>query len=394
VIRYCDDDSRAATFPLGAALSREVWNTDPYPVLAHLRRDEPITWSPAFGRWLVTSRDACIHVLRDTKHFTTESDQSPIQQALGRHMLTVDADHLRHRRPFQPEFRLSALETNDATSTFRRELAHRCLQSAGESFDLIPHATAFATRTMLQTVGLPLSWTVVAEAVEVFASALEGSIAPARAASSATDVRECVAALLSAGVGDGGRSEHGGILQRLRDGGSGLTEEEVGSNVLILLFGGIETTTSLIANTLWCMSQFNVPVSADAEVIGLAVDETLRFEPPVQTLTRYVRATTDLLGVQLEPGDTVECMIGAANRDPSHFVSPDVFDPYRHNNVDHLTLGLGVHHCIGNHLARREVVDFVLALVDLIPTVRIDLERTPAPQGHEFRRSQQLWANP
>ena len=136
-----------------------------------------------------------------------------------------------------------------------------------------------------------------------------------------------------------------------------LSQHELGSNVLLVLFGGIETTESMILNAAWALLAHPdalTAVRADPALLDGAIEESLRWEPAVQTCTRFATRALVLADAEVEEGDVVECMLGAANRDPAHFTDPDVFDITRPNASDHLSFGQGRHHCLGLHLARLE----------------------------------------
>ena len=85
----------------------------------------------------------------------------------------------------------------------------------------------------------------------------------------------------------------------------------------------------------------------------------------------------------------VQTMIGAANRDPDHFVEPDAFEPSRANAGDHLSFGTGRHLCLGAHLARMEIGAVLGALREWAPDLRFAGE-APELRGYEFRRPEAL----
>src|SRR5262249_6948734 len=117
-----------------------------------------------------------------------------------------------------------------------------------------------------------------------------------------------------------------------------LDDDEIVSNALIVLFGGIETTEAAIANAVWSLLAHPVALPTalrDDASLALAIEESLRWEPAVQTCTRYVAESIVLRGVSLVPGATVQCMIGAVNRDPGVFADPDTFKVDRSNASEH-----------------------------------------------------------
>src|SRR5262249_47050273 len=114
----------------------------------------------------------------------------------------------------------------------------------------------------------------------------------------------------------------------------------------------------------------------------------MRWEPAVQSCTRHVERETVLRGVTLAPGETVQCMLGAANRDPAYFTAPDVFDIRRPNASDHLSFGSGKHFCLGAALARTEVRAAISSLLARFPS--LGLASDQRPYGYEFRAPRSL----
>ncbi|HEX5267525.1 MAG TPA: cytochrome P450 [Acidimicrobiales bacterium] len=137
---------------------------------------------------------------------------------------------------------------------------------------------------------------------------------------------------------------------------SGLSDREVAGGAMLLLFAGHETTTTLIANSVWCLlghpDQLR-RVGSDPALWSSAIDELLRYEAPSKVMVRKVGAPTELAGRRLTPGQTVFVVIAAANRDDAVFPDPDDLDLGRHPNP-HLAFGWGRHHCLGAALARLE----------------------------------------
>jgi cytochrome P450 len=208
----------------------------------------------------------------------------------------------------------------------------------------------------------------------------------ARARSTAARVREEIAER---------RAGHS-LLGEVHQAGTadGLTPYDVASNALLILFGGIETTESVILDAGWALLTHpdqQAVVRDTPELFPNAIEESMRWEPAVQTVTRYAVADTELAGAKIAAGDVVDCMIGGANRDPAHFRDPDRYDPTRINAAEHLTFGHGRHHCLGVHLARLEAQTLWRTLFERSPTLSLVPSRIEPPRGHEFRKPPSLW---
>lgn len=107
----------------------------------------------------------------------------------------------------------------------------------------------------------------------------------------------------------------------------------------------------------------------DPSLVPLAVEEILRFDPPIVSMRRTLQADAAIGGVEMRKGQKVAVYYGAANRDPEVFTDPDTFDISRSPNP-HLSFGAGRHFCLGTHLARAELVAMFTALVTRLPDLR------------------------
>lgn len=123
-----------------------------------------------------------------------------------------------------------------------------------------------------------------------------------------------------------------------------------------LMIAGNETTASLLSNLLYLLATRPAHWSAlrqDRSLIGAVIEEALRFDPPIQFVSRLVTRPVVVEGTPLNSGDTVLVDIGAANRDPEFFAEPEVFNPARREK-GHLAFSHGIHYCIGASLTRLE----------------------------------------
>lgn len=170
------------------------------------------------------------------------------------------------------------------------------------------------------------------------------------------------------------------IISRLmaaREGDDALTQHEITATCVLLLFGGHETTTSLIGNAVLAMSSLP-PAAIDAavtspDVMRNVVEEAVRFDGAAKFVPRVIADTFTFAGQTFTAGERVMLSLAAANRDPDVFNDPDTFDPARTNLQQHVGYGLGPHYCLGAPLARLEVR---IALTELFSRMR---SVTPEP---------------
>jgi cytochrome P450 len=174
-----------------------------------------------------------------------------------------------------------------------------------------------------------------------------------------------------------------------------LAQEERVSNAALIMFGGIETTESLILNALWLLLTHRDQLALlreQPELLENAIEESLRYESAVASFERFARHDTVLGGVEVAAADAVTVLAGPANRDPRFFRDPDRFDITRSNARLHLAFAAGPHVCLGMHLARLEARVAVGRLLDAFPGIQLDEQRSAPPRGLVFRKPPSLFA--
>ncbi|MEI7546517.1 MAG: cytochrome P450 [Actinomycetota bacterium] len=160
-----------------------------------------------------------------------------------------------------------------------------------------------------------------------------------------------------------------------------LTEIEQQQMLIVLVNGGLETGATSYANAahqIATQPEVAQSLRSDATKRAAAPDEFLRFEAPVVGMTRTATRDIEVGGCPIASGDRILVHFAAANRDPGVFENPDQLDFERKNLKQHLSFGVGAHHCIGAHLARMELAIVIDELLDL-PGLRLaagfDLEQ-------------------
>jgi cytochrome P450 len=138
--------------------------------------------------------------------------------------------------------------------------------------------------------------------------------------------------------------------------GEKLEEWEILGFCMLLLIAGNETTTNLIGNILNVLAmrpELWHQLRADRTLVETVIEESLRYDSPIQRITRSVTRDVELFGARIPKGERVTLYFGAANRDPDEFPNPDEFRLDR-DLRNHVAFGAGIHYCLGAPLARAE----------------------------------------
>ena len=158
-----------------------------------------------------------------------------------------------------------------------------------------------------------------------------------------------------------------------------------------MLNAGHETSTNMLSHGLNELinhgDQFEL-LQKEPKRIDTAIDEILRFQPPIQINNRRCLETTMLEDVIIPEGTPVHMIIAGANRDPSQFFEPEIFDISRSPNR-HLSFGLGIHICAGINLARLEAKVAFLRLMSSFKEINL-LKKPNIAKRIRFREIKEM----
>lgn len=168
--------------------------------------------------------------------------------------------------------------------------------------------------------------------------------------------------------------------------GGELSIDDIKAMCTLLYFAGTGTTTQLIAETFRLLADHPAQrrrLSDSPERISAAIEEVLRFEPPVVMQARVTTRAVSLLEQEIPAGARVLLLLGSANRDERRWTDPDTFDTERAPQR-HLAFGDGIHHCIGAPLARLESRIALETVLSQMPRYSVsgDLRRSWTPHEH------------
>lgn len=367
---------------------------DPYPMFAGLRATMPVMRSEFMNRvsWVLTKYDDCLAVLKDAETFSSKSN-AEVGKIMGRTVIEMDGkEHTRHRALVQRVFVPKGL---DGLQPALERMLHEIIDDLANErgLDLVAQFTErFPVQVMAHMVGIPRrdypqfqKW-----AIEIIGFAKDY---PRGYAASAA-IREYLLPVIAE------RRAHptDDIISRLCTGtvdGQGLSDEEVVSFLRLLIPAGAETTFRLIGNMLFALLTQRdrwERVRADRSLVPWVIEETLRWETSVLMVSRQTTTPVTIRGVDVPENALVSVVVASANRDEEHYERPDEFDLDRRAD-DHLAFGFGRHHCLGYHLARLEARLAIEAVLDRLPTLRLDPDAPPPTiTGLAFRSPKTLRA--
>jgi cytochrome P450 len=370
--------------PYGFDTQSPIFLADPYPVYARLRAEAPIV--RIAPRWVASRYDDVDAILRSPSFgrrgyadlILKAFGPGPLHDSFKRWMLFMDPpDHTRLRALATRAFTPRAVERLRQSI---RALVDQLLDDLGAAGggDLVSlFAYPLPVMVMCDLLGVPADdrdefrvWSdSLGRALQLSAATPELAAEGNEAALRLTEYfRNLVAEHR-----DHPRDDLLGALIAAEEDGGRLSDEELLATAVLLFFAGHETTVNLIGNGTLALLRHPEQWQLLHEDPGLsrhAVEELLRFETPVQMVSRVTLEDVDVSGARMAVGDIVTALIGSANRDPARFAEPDRLD-LRRTDVHHLGFAAGPHYCLGAALARAEAEIAFASLVRRFPDLRL-----------------------
>jgi P450-derived glycosyltransferase activator len=355
---------------------------NPYAIYERLRAQGTIV-PTRYGNWVTPSHRVCKAILRDRRFGVRQGELNGTASASEEFDMSFldrdPPDHTRLRRLAQPAF------SPKQVAGYRpliEERVDRLLDEAAAAgdFDLVPALAApLPIAVITDLLGVPDADSAqFAEVGAVIGSALEGIQSLGHAARlQAANARlrrlfEELFELRRANPSDD-------VVSRIVAAeGDQIQSHEMIPMCNLLLVAGFETTVNLVGNAVNALldhpRQWRDLCDDPAGLAGPAIEETLRYDPPVQRTARCATADVELDGTVIRTGQFVVTLLGAANRDPEAFADPGTFDIHREQTADHLAFSSGIHYCVGQPLAKLEADIALQKLAERMP----DLRRTGA----------------
>ena len=374
---------------------------DPYPTWRRLRERAPLVRVRLLGAWAAGRYADVERILRD-RCFSTDRSGVPMIGAMRRAVRGApDLENLFDHNLLMIDGARHARLRGRVSRAFTPRRVEQ-LRSRVESLveELLERSAARGEMDVVRDLARPLPATVIAELLglpnelrdhfEGWSSDLAELLDPLSGHDGIEPPKQATAAVASCFrelLAERRREPRDDLLSAMiaveAEGDEPLSESELVALCTLLVAAGAETTVNLIGSAAVLLLRHpgeRKRLQDDLSLLPSAIEECLRFEPPVQLTDRAVVERCELGGVQLEPGEIVVAVIAAANRDPERFPEPERFDVAR-TGERHLSFGLGGHHCLGAALARLEAESALGGLLRRFPDFSGD------PEPSDWRRS-------
>lgn len=349
---------------------------NPYDVFSKLREQCPVAHSSAHGGFWVLSDYASVYeAARDDELFSSAETVGIPPSGLPYPIIPGESD-----QPQTQQLRaitLSAFSPKSikALRSTMREIATELIDSFVErgECDIVAELTnPLPARMMLRMLGFDEStwqeWVDRAHAV-IHDRTHSPEVAQAAGASIMAELGNEIAKRR-------GSDPKADVFARIVHGtvdGNPLTDNEITMYGLIMILGGMDTTSGLTSNALYelCVNNdLRHRLLEDRSLMPAATEEFLRHSPPILSQARTVTRDVEFHGQQMRKGDRVLLLWGSANVDPTVFEAPEQID-FDRTDVRHLSFGVGVHRCLGSNLAREMFVVMLDEILTRLPDFRL-----------------------
>jgi cytochrome P450 len=347
----------------------------PYPIYKFMREQLPVHWNPSLKGWFVSrfadvqaalmNQDLSVEKMSgfgERDHGALQDKIATLTEVIGGWMVFKDPpDHTRLRKVMQPAFLPSKIEKLRPKI---EAVSEQLLQKVAEKHeregqvDLIwDYAFPLPAIVVGELCGVPAQ---EAERLKYWADNIGKFVLQGRATPDKYDrsYHACVAFYQDLVTKERKLRSDNLVSRMIESSGldTPLSDDEIVSMLVLLLFAGHETTTNLIANGMLALMQHPEQLAllqSDLSLVESAVEEFLRFEGPAAVVVRIAKKPMEIGGEKIALGERVFLGLNAADHDPTRFDDPHCLNVPRPGRK-HIAFGQGVHTCLGAPLARLE----------------------------------------
>jgi cytochrome P450 len=361
---------------------------NPYPHYAELRAETPVKWIESIQGFAVSRSADILAVLQNSEVYSSSQfwpallgEYDPVPEVAP--MISLDPPgHVRIRKLANAAFvpkRIASFppKIRDIANALIDDII--AAHGNGGSFDFVwAFSALFPVTVVADVLGVDVArrsefkhW--VDDVLSAGNRAAYGPERLAQIAKSSADLRAYFEALYDQRKADPKDDLISGFIHAEVD-GERLTRAEVLNLAILLLIGGVETTTNLLGITfvqLRDRPEVEARVRADNALIPKLIEEVLRYDTPVQILFRHTLKDAELAGVKIPEGSLVLPLLGSGNRDETQFDTPDQFNIDRKPGMT-MSFGQGAHYCLGTFLSKMEARIALEVLFERFETLRAD----------------------
>ncbi len=387
------ETSQNESGPLPFNLRSPEFRANPYPTYEYLRTHHPIYYRPERKDWVLTRYADIVEVLKNPSFGRSEgglanlmtAKQEQIHKFLSLRqesqrlmklwlVLRNPPDHTRIRQLLRSPFTQSPIQTLRSRIQTQVDRLIDRVKDRGKMNIIHDLAYPLTLGVNFEILGIPEAewhprfqqwWSNLSVVADLDVTPIDNERGLLAIAGLAEYFRSWIAKCRSCSQPQDNLIN---TLIKAADEGQ-LSEEELLGNCIMMFAVGHSSTGNLIGSSI--LTLLNHPdqlqlLQADPSKIEMTISEVLRYESPVQGISRTTMSDIELSNQTIHQGEIVNCLIGAANRDPAQFPDPDKFDIRRQPNP-YLSFGQGIHNCIGKHLAKLVAEIAVGTLVRRLP---------------------------
>lgn len=396
-----------------SAFLSDQYFQNPYPTYRKFLTETPVFWSEQANAWIVSPFEEVKHGLTNSHEFNQDRRMTMatahLRSASEIKFPCIDS-HLRNWINFNDPPRHTRLRkfignffTPKAIAACEAKIGaivDELLDSAmsGRTFDFVTDFSfQLPSIVICDLIGIPrdMRW-----ALRKWSDGIAGFVASTKmspeqalnaelAAQEAEKYLKSLIALNRKNPGSGLL----GVLVTAPSDEDELTDDELVGLMIQLFFAGFETTEGLLGNMMLALHNHPDQLAVlrlNHALIPSAVEESLRYDSPIQKQSRVASNNLDIGGCRIKENEYIHFLIGAANRDEARFTEPDVFDITRDEGPN-LSFGHGIHFCVGAPLARMEARIAFERLLERLPHFGVSKPAPSYPKLLAIRKPDHLW---
>ncbi|MCH6197587.1 cytochrome P450 [Corynebacterium mastitidis] len=346
---------------------------NPYPIYQRMRETGPVYHDEIAGAWCILSYDLIRRILHDSDNFSSKHLDDRAEPALGARVLAQMHGPEHDTKKAIVMRGIATIAMDGYYLPTIEHIVHDLWERAERknNLDLVHELSSpFSSDVTCKLLGIEPQWKSLIlpwnRSVVEFITLLNQT--PNERSQRLADAGYFRAFILRMIEARRRSPKHDFISYLALSGSdSGLADDEIVAlalNIFLAASEPLDKTLSYLIYEVLRSPELEKSILNDETIIGAALAETLRLHPPVHIIPRIAMGKQNIAGKNIPDGGTVYCLIGAAHRDPEHFINPNEFILSRKENpqrkafspsAQHLAFGSGLHFCIGSMLAKRQI---------------------------------------